>query len=188
MELIFVLAGAVGIVLLIPIVMYNSLISKRNQVENAFGSMDAVLKQRYDLIPNLISSVQTYMTHEKDVLTNITELRSKAISSTASEEEKISLDGQMSKALSGLMISVENYPDLKANQNFLQLQGSLNETEEKISAARRNYNRSVTNFNNSVEMFPSNIMAGMMRLKRKQVFEIEESERAAPNVKNLFNN
>lgn len=177
----------VFILLVWTISMYNGLINKRNQVENVFGSMDAMLKKRYDLIPNLVSSAKEYMKHEAGVLSHITELRSKAMDPNATSDEKVAINNELSKSLNGMRIAVENYPDLKANQNFLQLQSSLNEVEEQISAARRAFNAIVTEYNNSVEMFPSNIMASMMSFKRKQVFVIEEAERQNVSVKNLFN-
>ena len=169
------------------VVIYNSLVGKKNQVENVFGSVDAMLKKRYDLIPNLVSSVQNYMQHERGTLNELTELRAKALSAGLSSDEKVDLDNRLSKALGGIMVAVENYPDLKANQNFLQLQGSLNEVEEQISAARRAYNAAVTSYNNSVEMFPTNVLASMMSYKRKRVFEISEGERQNINVQDLFN-
>jgi LemA protein len=127
------------------------------------------------------------MKYEKDILTQITELRTKALSGNLSSDEKIDIDNKIQKALGGIMVAVENYPDLKTSQNFLQLQAALNEIEEQISAARRAYNASVTEYNNAVEMFPSNIFAGMMGYKRKNVFEISEDERKNVNVKDLFN-
>jgi LemA protein len=167
--------------------MYNSLISKKNQVFNVFANVDALLKKRYDLIPNLVETVKTFMKHEKDLLTDITRLRAKAVSGELSDNEKIELDNQISKTLGGLMVAVENYPDLKSNQNFLQLQAALNEVEEQISAARRAYNATVTSYNNAIEMFPTNIMASMMNYERKTVFEISESERQNINIKEMFN-
>jgi len=127
----------VGVLLLICIIIYNSLVGKKNQVLNVFATIDALLKKRYDLIPNLIATVKTYMQHERETLTEITELRAKAVSGQISDDEKVALDNKLSQMLGGIMVAVENYPDLKANQNFLQLQGSLNEIEEQISAARR---------------------------------------------------
>jgi len=181
----------VVIVIAVPVLvlvgLYNGLIGRKNQVENAFGSVDVLLKKRYDLIPNLVSAVKAYMTHEQGTLTEITELRAKAVSGTLSDDQKVALDNKVSKALGGIMVAVENYPDLKANQNFIQLQGSLNEVEEQISAARRNYNASVKDYNNSVEMFPSNIIANMMNYKMKEYFEISETQRKNVNVGDLFN-
>ncbi|MCK4993412.1 MAG: LemA family protein [Candidatus Omnitrophica bacterium] len=176
------IGGAVLIGLL-----YNSLVGKKNQVENVFASIDTLLKKRYDLIPNLISTVQTYMQHERGTLTEITELRAKAISGNISDDEKVELDNKVTKAIGGIMVAVENYPDLKANQNFMQLQKSLTEIEEQISAARRAYNASVTDYNNAVEMVPTSILASIMHYQRKQVFEISQKERQNVDVKNLFN-
>ncbi|MFH1063245.1 MAG: LemA family protein [Candidatus Omnitrophota bacterium] len=168
------------------VILYNSLIGKKNQVENVFASIDALLKKRYDLIPNLIATVQTYMKHERGTLTEITEMRAKAVSGNLSDDEKVDLDNKVSKMLGGIMVAVENYPDLKASQNFIQLQRTLNEVEEQISAARRAYNATVTDYNNAVEMLPTSFLASMMNYKRKQVFEITENERQNVNVKNLF--
>ena len=174
------------IIVLIPILMYNSLVGKKNQVENVFATIDALLKKRYDLIPNLVETVKTYMKHEKSLLTDITELRAKATSGQLSDNDRIAVENKMTKALGGIMVAVENYPDLKANQNFLQLQGSMNEIEEQISAARRAYNATVTIYNNAIEMFPTNIMASMMNYKRKNVFVIPEEKRKNVDVGKLF--
>jgi len=176
----------VAITLLMVVSIFNNLTNKKNQVSNAFGTIDVQLKNRYDLIPNLVATVQQYTTHEKDLLTRITELRSKAVSPDLNAEDKVNLDNQISSALSGLMVSVENYPDLKASQNFIDLQHSLNEVESQIAAARRAYNAAVTAYNNAIEMFPGNLLAGMMLLKSKQVFTATETERVNVNVKNLF--
>ena len=177
-----------AIVIIISVVLYNSLIGKKNQVQNAFASIDVQLKQRYDLIPNLVSAVKQYMQHEEKVLTNITEMRAKAVSGNLSNDEKVAMDNQISKALSGIMVAVENYPDLKASQNFMQLQASLNEVEEKISASRRAYNASVTSYNDAVQMFPTNIMASMMGFQIKEWFKAPEAQRENVSVKDLFNN
>lgn len=184
----YIIIGAVVIfVILIFIGMYNSLVNKRNQVKNAFGSIDTMLKKRYDLIPNLISSCKEYMQHEERLLSEITELRTQAMSDTITPEERVGIENKLNKELRTLNIAVENYPDLKANENFLQLQRSLNEVEEQISASRRAYNSAVTDYNNAVEMFPTSIMAGIMRLKQKPVFEITENERQNVDVGKLFN-
>ena len=167
--------------------MYNTLIGKKNNVEKAFGSIDVMLKKRYDLIPNLVSSVKQYMQHEANTLTEITELRAKAVSGNLSSDEKVDLDNKITKTLGGIMVAVENYPDLKASQNFIQLQASLNEVEEQISAARRAYNASVTDYNNAVEMFPTTIFASMMNYKRKAVFAIaNEQERENVKIGDMF--
>jgi len=176
-----------GVVVLALVMMYNTLISRKNQVENIFGSVDAVLKKRFDLIPNLISSVKQYMSHEKDLLEKITQWRSQAMKPDLSDEQKIKLDSQMTGALGSIMVAVENYPDLKANENIMHLQRTLTEIEAQISAARRAYNQAVTDYNNSIEMFPTNIMANFMRYTRKAVFETAEAERKNVNVSELFN-
>ncbi len=182
MILLIVLAA----IALIAIMVYNGLIRKKNEVDNAFGGIDVQLKKRYDLIPNLVATVQQYASHEKELLEKITQLRAKAVGGNLSNDEKVDLDNQISGALRNIMVSVENYPDLKASENFLNLQRSLNEVESQISAARRAYNAAVTDFNNGIETFPGNLMAGMMGLSRKQVFEIPETERQNVNVKDLF--
>ncbi|MEA3331917.1 MAG: LemA family protein [Campylobacterota bacterium] len=175
------------VVALILVLMYNSLVSKKNQVENIFGSVDTVLKKRYDLIPNLVATVSKYMQHEKSLLTEVTKLRAEANRSNISDEQKIALDAKVSSALGSIMIAVENYPDLKANENVIHLQHSLNEVEEQISAAIRTYNQAVTDYNNAIEMVPTNFMASAMNYSRKEVFKIIESERKNVNVKELFN-
>ena len=183
-----VILVAVGLVALILVSMYNGLIRKKNEVENAFGGIDVQLKKRYDLIPNLIATVKQYMTHERELLTKVTELRSQAMSGSLSNDEKVDLDNQITHTMKGIMVAVENYPDLKANENFLNLQRTMNEVESQISAARRAYNAAVTDFNNGVQTFPGNIMAGMMKLTTKKVFEIPEVERENISAKDLFNN
>ena len=183
----YIILGLIVAFIIVIAMMYNGLINKKNQVDNSFGGMDAQLKKRYDLIPNLVSTVQSYMKHEAETLTQITELRAKAVSGDISDDEKIDLDNMITSKLGGIMVAVENYPDLKASENFNQLQRSLNEVEEQISASRRAYNATVTSYNNGVEMFPTNIMAGMMNMQIKKVFEIPDSERENIDVGDLFN-
>jgi LemA protein len=176
----------VGIVLLIALIAYNSLIGKKNQVENAFASVDALLKKRYDLIPNLVSSVQQYMKHETGTLTEITRLRAQAVGGTLSADETVELNNQLGRTMRGLMVAVESYPQLRATENFQNLERSLNEVEEQISAGRRAFNAAVTDYNNAVEMVPTNVFARMMSYKPRKLFEIAEAERQAPSVKALF--
>ena len=173
------------IVVLIPIAVYNSLVKKRNETENAFGAIDAMLKKRYDLIPNLVATVQQYAEHEKSTFAQITEMRNKSYASLT-DHEKVNLDSALAKACTRFFAVAENYPQLKASENFEQLQRALNETEEQLSAARRTYNASVTDYNNSVQTFPSNLLAGMFGFTRKEILSIPEQERATPDVKNLF--
>lgn len=186
-SIVIVILVVAGFFLLVGISVYNNLTRKNNQVANAFGTIDVQLKNRYDLIPNLVATVQQYTSHERELLTKITELRARATTANLQPEERVNLDNQISSSLSGLMVAVENYPNLKASANFVDLQHSLNEVEAQIAAARRTYNAAVTDFNNAIQTFPGNMLAGMMLLKTKEVFAISEAERANVNVKNLFN-
>ena len=179
-----IIAAVLAIIL---ILMYNSLVAKKNQVQNIFAGVDAQLKKRYDLIPNLVASVSKYMEHEKSILEKVTQLRADANKPNISDAHKIALDAQMNTALGSLMIAVENYPELKANENVMHLQHSLSEIEEQIAAARRAYNQAVTDYNNAIEMIPTNLMANLMRYEPKELFEIPQTQREAPNVKELFN-
>ena len=174
------------IVLFIPILIYNSLVGRKNQVLNVFGTIDALLKKRYDLIPNLVATVKGYMQHERTLLAEVTEMRAKAISDRISDDEKVELDNKVTKALSRILLAVENYPDLKASDNFMHLQRTLTELEEQISAARRAYNAAVTDYNNAVEMFPTNIVASMVNYKRRKFFEISEKERQVVDAGKAF--
>lgn len=177
----------VGVIIVIGVLLYNSLIGKKNQVENIFAGVDAVLKKRFDLIPNLVASVSQYMEHEKGTLEKVTEYRSQAMKPGISNDQKIALDAKLTSALGAINIAMEAYPDLKANENVMHLQRSLNEIEEQISAARRAYNQAVTDLNNAIEMFPTNIVAGWMNLQRRAVFEITVTERQNVDVNALFN-
>ncbi|QFR43010.1 LemA family protein [Sulfurimonas xiamenensis] len=175
------------VIVLILALMYNSLIAKKNQVENIFASVDTVLKKRYDLIPNLVASVSKYMEHEKSLLEKVTKLRAEANKPNLSDKDKIALDAKVTSALGSIMVAVENYPELKANENVMHLQHTLHEVEEQISASRRAYNQAVTDYNNAIEMVPTNFMASLMNYKRKEVFEIPENERKNVDIKKLFN-
>jgi len=154
-----VLAGGAA---LIAILMSNTLVGRMNRVVFAFASIDAMLMKRFDLIPNLVAAVDRYMKHEREVLEELTRWRAKSASGTLTSDELVSLDNQVSQALRTLFAQAENYPQLRASENFLSLQGSLNEVEEQIAASRRAYNAAVTDFNNGSEMFPLNVFARMM--------------------------
>lgn len=164
--------------LLFAIAGYNNLVRLRNNRENAFADIDVQLKQRYDLVPQLVSTVKGYATHEKELLESITAARSAAVNAT-SIDDKIKADQQLTSALSGLKISVEAYPDLKANQNFMQLQGELADIENKLAAVRRYFNSATRELNNAVQTFPNNIMAGIFGFHKEAMYEIEASQRAA---------
>jgi LemA protein len=166
----------------IMIGMYNSLVRLRNQVKNAWSQIDVQLKRRHDLIPNLMETVKGYMKHERETLENITKARSKAMNAD-SVGEKAKAEGELNGAMSKFFLVVENYPDLKANQNFLSLQEELTSTENKISYSRQAYNDQVLFYNNKIEVFPSNIMAGMFGFKQSEFFEIEEkTDREVPRI------
>src|SRR4030066_820732 len=172
----------IAVVVLFVISIYNSLIQLRNRVKNAWSQIDVQLKRRHDLIPNLIETVRGYMKHEREIMENITKYRSKAMEA-APEGEKAKAEGLLSGALGQLRVQVENYPDLKANQNFLALQEELTSTENKISFSRQSYNDQVLFYNNKIQMFPSNILAGMFVFTKREFFEIEAAaEREAPKV------
>ena len=179
-----VIASVIAVVL---VLLYNNLVGKKNQVANAFSSIDVLLKKRFDLLPNLTAMVKRYMKHEADVLTDITAMRTKGTSGPMSEAETVALDKTMTSALGRIMVAVENYPALKASDNFLNLQASLNEVEEQISAVRRAYNASVKDYNNALEMFPSNMVARLMRYQPKVFFEIDAREGQPVDVGQLFN-
>lgn len=173
----------IAVIAIYGVSIYNSLVRLRNQVKNAWSQIDVQLKRRHNLIPNLIETVKGYMTHERDTLENITKARSAAVDAS-SIGDKSKAESQLSGALGKFNLVVENYPDLKANQNFLSLQEELTSTENKISFARQSYNDQVLFYNNKIEMFPSNILAGMYNFSKEEFFEIEvEEEREVPKVK-----
>ena len=165
--------------------MYNGLVKLRNNRENAFANIDVQLKQRFDLVPQLVSTVKGYATHEKDVLEKVTAARAAAMSASTIDE-KVAADKAMSSALAGLKVSLEAYPELKANQNFLQLQTELSDIENKLAAARRFFNSATREFNNACEVFPSNIIAGMFHFSRAPMYEASEGRETlnkAPEAK-----
>lgn len=177
-----VFGGLIVLVALFVIGIYNSLVRLRNQVDNAWSQIDVQLKRRHDLIPNLVETAKGYMKHERGTFEAITEARSKAMGA-GSVAESSKAEGALGEALSKFMLVVENYPELKANQNFLAVQEELTSTENKISFARQSYNDQVLFFNNKTEMFPSNIVAGMFSFTKRDFFEIEnEAEREVPKV------
>lgn len=174
----------VVVVLIAAFVMsaYNSLVRLRNNVKDQWAQIDVLLKRRADLIPNIVETVKGYASHEKDTLESVISARNKAVSATTTEEE-MKANGELTQALSRLFALSEAYPDLKANANFMSLQDNLKETEDKISYARQFYNDAVLLYKNKIEMFPSNIVAGMFNFKPEAFFEVEESAKEAPKVK-----
>ncbi|MBR1687152.1 MAG: LemA family protein [Prevotella sp.] len=171
---------------LFAVSLYNNLVRLRNNRENAFANIDVQLKQRHDLIPQLVATVKGYADHEKEVLTRVTEARSAAMSAQTIND-KIQAENQLTSALAGLKVSVEAYPDLKANQNFLQLQNEISDIENKLAATRRYFNTATRELNNAVQTFPSNLLAGMFGFHKEPMFEVPQEERAeldkAPEIK-----
>lgn len=164
---------------------FNNMVVRRNHVEQAFSTIDVMLKNRYDLLPNLVAVVGRYMRHEADTLARITELRS-LTGSSAPTESRLAADAEISRILGGIRLQIENYPELKADLSFQQLFSSLEGMEGQISSARRSYNAAVTSYNNSMEMFPGNLFARTWGFTRKTVLQIPESDRAVPSVKALL--
>lgn len=173
---------AIIVVLVIAIIgMYNSLVQSKIKVDNAWSQIDVQLQRRFDLIPNFVETVKGYMTHEKETFTKIAELRT-SWANTQSVSEKADLDNQLSTALKTIMAVSENYPELKANQNFADLSEELRNTENKISFSRQFYNDTVTMYNTKLQVFPSNIIAGMFHFETRSLFKTENNE-ARKNVK-----
>lgn len=178
--------GVIAVVVLAIIGMYNSLIKVRNRTDEAWSDIDVQLKRRYDLIPNLVEMVKGYARHEKETLERVVEARNAAMQAEKSGDAKKQAEAEnmLSSSLKSIFALAESYPDLKANQNFLELQKELADTENKIQAARRFYNSNVRDFNTKIQVFPTNIMAGMLGFKAREFFEIEEAaERENVQVK-----
>ena len=181
-----VLIAIVVVVVLWAIGVYNSLVKLRNNRENAFANIDVQLKQRHDLIPQLVATVKGYAEHEKEILLRVTEARAAAMQATGIDD-KIQAENRLSSALGGLKVALEAYPDLKANQNFLQLQQEVSDIENKLSSVRRYFNTATRELNNAVETFPGNLLAGTFGFHREMMFEVPKEERAtyekAPEIK-----
>ncbi|MFR2534005.1 MAG: LemA family protein [Clostridia bacterium] len=183
--IVWIILGIIVLLVIAFVVIYNGLVAKRQNVKNAWSQIDVQLQRRFDLIPNLVESVKGYMAHEQNVLEKVTSLRS-SWSNANTVAQKAELDNQLSSALKTIMAVSENYPDLKASQNFSELQEELRTTENKISFSRQFYNDSVTMYNTKLELFPSNLVASMFSFKPETLFEVE-SEEAKKNVKVDFN-
>ncbi len=168
--------------LFIPVMIYNGLISKRNMVDNSFSSIDVQLKRRWELIPNLVETVKGFAVHEKELLENIVTARSTAMQAVHLSTQRLQSEGQLSDILSRLMILSESYPELSSSSHFLNLQRNLTEIESQIAAARRAYNSSILNYNNSIDMFPSNIIAHIGGFTRRPHFDIPHEERKVQSV------
>jgi len=176
----------VGIVVLLPIVYvvltYNTLVALRNHIRDAWSNIDTELKRRYDLIPNLVATVKGYAAHEKEVFERVTELRAQCMASEGTPREQAVDESQLVEALKRLLVVVENYPKLKADQNFLELQRELVNTEDRIQAARRFFNGNVRDYRNKCESFPSSIIAGMFGFEVQDYFQVSPSVREVQDV------
>lgn len=169
---------AVAVILAIVVISsYNSLVKLRNNRENAFADIDVQLKQRHDLVPQLVASVKGYATHEKETLEQVVKARNNAMAAQ-SIDDKIQAENALTSALAGLKITLEAYPDLKANQNFLQLQEEIADLENKLSSVRRYFNSATRELNNAVETFPSNLIAGMFGFRKEMMFDLGTQQRA----------
>lgn len=173
MELSWIIIGIVVLLLIVGVVMYNSLVTMRTRVEEAWSDITVQLKRRYDLIPNLVNAVKGYATHEKEVFEKVTEARANALNAQG-VKETAAAENQFEAALKSLFAVSENYPQLRATENFQQLQAELTDTEDKIMAARRFYNGSARDLNIKVDSFPSNVIAGMFGFKKREFFEVED--------------
>ena len=178
MTALIIVIAVIVLLVIVVVGIYNSLVKLRNNRENAFANIDVQLKQRHDLIPQLVATVKGYAQHEKELLTRVTEARAAAMSATGIND-KIQAENQLSSALAGLKVSLEAYPDLKANQNFLQLQEEISDIENKLAATRRYFNTATRELNNKVQTFPSNILAGMFGFQKEPMFEVPKEERAS---------
>ena len=177
----WILLGIVVVLLLWATISYNSLVGLRNQVKNAWNQIDVQLKRRYDLIPNLVEVVKGYMSFEQETLQKVIQARNMAMQAQGPKAQA-EAEGMLTGALKSLFALVESYPDLKANQNASRLQEELTSTENKIAFARQFYNDSVMGYNNAIQMFPSNFIAGMFQFKAEEFFHIPEAEKAAVKV------
>ena len=177
----WVILGIIAVLVIWAIAVYNGLIRLKNRVDEAWSDIDVQLKRLYDLIPNLVNTVKGYASHEKEVFEKVTEARTRAMGAQ-SAADKAQAENALSQTLKSLFAVAENYPDLKANQNFLELQRELTDTEDKIQASRRFYNGNVRDFNTKIQVFPNNIFAGMLGFTAREFFEAAEGEKEAVKV------
>lgn len=174
-----IIAVIVALVLWV-VAIYNGLITLRNRTDEAWSDIDVQLKRRYNLIPNLVSTVKGYAAHEKEVFENVTKARSQAMQATGHPAQQAKAENMLAGALKSLFAVAENYPQLKANENFMQLQEELVDTEDKIQASRRFYNGNVRDYNTKLQVFPNNFVASLFKFEAKEFFEIEEEEAKKP--------
>ncbi len=172
----------IGIILVWAVFLFNSLVRKRNMMQNAWSDVDVQLKRRYDLVPNLVETVKGYKNYEASVLQEVTEARTSAMNVSGGGAAKAQAENQLSGALKSLFAVAENYPDLKASANFQKLQDELSSLEDDIQSARRFYNAAVREFDNAIQVFPANLVAGILGFKQTEFFGAEENEREAVKV------
>lgn len=169
-----------ALILVLGIVFYNILVTKKNRIDQAYYSIDVMLKKRYDLIPMLVDTVKGSLTHERETLESVTLLRNNILNGNLKVDGKVAADNEISSAIGHIMLMSESYPDLKTSASFIHLQGALNESEEQLAASRRFLNAAVTDYNNSIEKFPSMMIASMFGMKRRNYFIIAEKEKERP--------
>lgn len=187
MPILYIILAVLAIVLIWIIATFNGLVRGKNRVDEAFSDIDVQLKRRYDLIPNLVETVKGYMTHERETLIKLTEARTSAMAvhdnAGATLAQREQAENALSSTLKSLFAVTENYPELKASQNFLQLQDEISDTENKIQASRRFYNGNVRDFNTSIQTFPTNMFAGFLKFTKYEFFQAEQGERQNVQVK-----
>jgi LemA protein len=181
-EVLWVVLGIVVVLVLAGVVSYNRFVSQKNLIRDSWANIDTELRRRYDLIPNIVETVKGYAAHEREVLENVTQARAMATGATGSPAEQAAAEGPLVAALRQLFAVVENYPDLKANQNFLALQAELSNTEDRLQTARRFYNANVRDYNRRVQSVPSNVVANMFHFEEEEFFEVEEALRGDEGV------
>jgi LemA protein len=186
MEILWIVLGVIAILVVFLVVVYNSLVRLRNMVDEAWNQISVQLKRRHDLIPNLVNAVKGYMDFEQETLTRVIEARNQAVTAQQAGPQNAGASAQAENFLTGalrqLFALVENYPDLKANQNVLQLQEELTTTENQIGFSRQHYNATVREFNTSIQTFPNVLIAGMFGFRERDYFQIEEADAAVPEV------
>jgi LemA protein len=181
-EVLWIVLAVIALIAIAAVVSYNRFVSQKNLIRDAWANIDTELRRRYDLIPNLVETVRGYAAHEREVLENVTRARANAAQATGSPAEQAAAEGPFVAALRQLFAVVENYPDLKANQNFLALQNELTNTEDRLQTARRFYNANVRDYNQRVKQVPSNIIASMFNFEEEEFFEVDESLRGEAGV------
>jgi LemA protein len=181
-EVLWIVLAVIALIAIAAVVSYNRFVSQKNLIRDAWANIDTELRRRYDLIPNLVETVRGYAAHEREVLENVTQARANAAQATGSPAEQAAAEGPFVAALRQLFAVVENYPDLKANQNFLALQNELTNTEDRLQTARRFYNANVRDYNQRVKQVPSNIIASMFNFEEEEFFEVDESLRGEAGV------